>query len=75
MKSDYLTHHNPTCDQPWIAIHIPSARKALSGYKDANFEDIGELMCNYCNLLERYGLVGEGMTEDEAIQNAKIITA
>jgi hypothetical protein len=65
-----LTHEARHMRMPWIAIHVPSARRLLGGYEDADFRDIGNLMAGYCNLLENAWLVAEGKTEEEAVRKA-----
>ncbi len=65
-----LTHEAKHMSMPWVAVHVPSARRVLGGYQDADFRDIGNLMAGYCNLLERAGLVAEGKTEEEAVRRA-----
>ncbi len=66
----FLTHHAPHMDEPWIAIHVPSARALLAGYDDADFSSACSLMGGYCRLLDDAGLVGEGQTEEEAVRLA-----
>lgn len=71
LGASFLTHHAPHMDEPWIAIHVHSARALLSGYDDADFSSACSLMGGYCRLLDDAGLVGEGQTEEEAIRNAQ----
>jgi len=53
-----LTHHAPHCEEaPWIAL-IPM---------DGHTGNIGEIMAEWCGLYDEQGLIGYGMTMDEAI--------
>jgi hypothetical protein len=68
--SEFLTHYAPHCDPAWLAIYVPDAKRVLEGYEDANFTDIGALMVDYCNVLERAGVLHYGKTMEEAVKLA-----
>lgn len=67
---EILTHHAPHCSPPWLAVHVPSAQRLLAEYPKADFSDLGRLMADYCNVLDRAGLLHYGETEAEAVRNA-----
>lgn len=54
-----LTHHNPDCDPPWIAI-----KPMLPEHKGKN---IGEIMGDACRLYDEGGWIGEGEGEADAM--------
>lgn len=67
------THHNPTCNPPWLAIDMAKAAEKLKGYNltEAEKTDVSELMAGYCRLVEESGLDHYGETEAEAIAKAQ----
>lgn len=52
----------------WMAIHMPTATKALEGYGVKPDVSLMELMAGYCRLLDEGGMIFEANTEAEAIR-------
>ncbi len=69
--NDIRTHHAPLVQRPWLALDMDRARTLLepSGLTPEEKISLTAMMARYCNVLDRAGLIGYGMTEEEAIAN------
>ena len=64
------TFHTSGMDEPWVAVCLPKAHEALSGYglsPDELAKPI-ELFAGYCRLLDEAGLSASGETEAETCE-------
>ena len=61
------THHCPGMEEPWVACHMPSARRIGKGYGVQATDDLFECVSKVCRLLDEAGVIQYAQTEREAV--------
>lgn len=56
-------------EEPWMAIPMIAAKEALKEYitKDEPLNTVADMTATYGRLLEDWGMIGYGNTEEESI--------
>ncbi len=70
-KHSVETFHSdlPIEDHPWIACHMPTARRIAQQYEGVSVAawSLPELFAGYCRLIEESGAEATGETEVDAV--------